>query len=269
MDILFVLTAFVFGLIFGSFLNVVIFRLNTKDSIVNARSKCLSCSHVLAWYDLFPVFSFLSLGGKCRYCKKKISWQYPLVEISTGIIFAVIFSQNFQGYAFDLINVIHFFLVTYIFFALVVIFVFDLKHYIIPDEVVFPAIGVSFLLLILDSVAAQGGFDLLRVLDFIGAALFAAGFFQFLIIITKGKGMGGGDVKLGFLLGLTLGLSNTLLALFTAFLSGAIVGIILITQGKKKMKSMLPFGPFLIFGFLVSYFYGSAIIEWYWESFLF
>ena len=143
-----------------------------------------------------------------------------------------------------------------------------MKHYIIPDKVVFPAIGVSFLLLILNAFSSGAQFDSLFFLDFLGAAILAAGFFLFLIWITQGEGMGGGDVKLGFLLGLLLGLANTLLTLFIAFVSGALVGIFLILLQKKKMKSMLPFGPFLIFGFLVSYFWGSMIIGWYWERFL-
>jgi prepilin signal peptidase PulO-like enzyme (type II secretory pathway) len=100
-------------------------------------------------------------------------------------------------------------------------------------------------------------------------AFLAGGFFLFLVLATKGEGMGGGDVKLGFLMGLVLGFSNLLLALFAAFVSGAIVGMLLIAFGKKKMKSMIPFGPFLIFGFLLSYFYGNAIIEWYWNMFMF
>jgi len=268
MDFLILIAIFIFGLVFGSFLNVVIFRLHTKDSIVNSRSKCLFCSRQLAWYDLFPVFSFLSLRGKCRYCKKKISWQYPLVEIAAGIVFAALFSQIFQKYDFAWGNVLNFLCLAFIFFALIVIFVFDLRHYIIPDEVVFPAIGASFLLLLSKAFLPDAQSDLPLFYDYFGAAIFAGGFFLFLIWITQGKGMGGGDVKLGFLLGLTVGLANTLLTLFIAFCSGATVGIFLIVCGKKKMKSMLPFGPFLIFGFLISYFWGSEIIGWYWGTFL-
>ncbi|MDD3190418.1 MAG: prepilin peptidase [Candidatus Pacebacteria bacterium] len=269
MDYLALFFIFILGSVVGSFLNVVIFRLGTDDKIVNSRSKCLACSHQLAWYDLFPVFSFLSLGGKCRYCKAKISWQYPLVEIATGILFATLFFQIFQNYDFIFSNFISYFFLIFIFSALIVIFVFDLRHYIIPDEVIYPAIIISFLLVLLKSFLAGGTFNYLFFMNFLASAFLAGGFFMFLVIITKGKGMGGGDIKLGFLMGLVLGLPNILLALFLAFISGALVGVFLIALGRKKMKSMLPFGPFLIFGFSVSYFWGSKIIGWYWGSFLF
>lgn len=268
MDAFFVAIVFVFGLIFGSFLNVVIFRLHTKDSIVKARSKCLFCSHQLAWHDLFPVLSFLFLRGKCRYCRKKISWQYPLVEVAAGIVSVALFMHIFAAYDFAAINILRFIFLMFIFFSLIVIFVFDLRHYIIPDEVVFPAIGASFLLLLLNTWSGAG-FNTYLFLDYLGAAALASGFFLFLIWITKGEGMGGGDVKLGFLLGLILGLSQTFLALFIAFVSGAIVGLVMIMLHKKKMKSALPFGPFLILGFLVSYFWGSEIMKWYLETLLY
>ena len=262
MDYFILLVVFVFGLMFGSFLNVVIFRLHTKDSIVKSRSKCLFCSHQLAWYDLFPVLSFLFLRGKCRYCKKKISWQYPLVEITAGIISAVLFMQIFSACDLATVSILRFIFLLFIFLSLVVIFVFDLKHYIIPDEVVFPAIGVSFLLLLINTLSTTG-LDIDIFLDFLGAAMLVSGFFLFLIWITKGEGMGGGDVKLGFLMGMTLGLSKTFLALFIAFVSGAIVGLVMIILRKKKMKSALPFGPFLILGLVISYFWGSEIMAWY------
>jgi len=139
---------FILGLVIGSFLNVVIFRLNTEDKIVNSRSKCLACGHQLAWHDLFPVLSFLFLKGKCRYCKDKISWQYPLVEIATGILFVLAFEKVFfSAGAPDLsaLGIFHFFTLAFVFSALVVIFVYDLKFYIIPDKVIYSAIAVVLL----------------------------------------------------------------------------------------------------------------------------
>jgi len=269
MDSLILLVVFVFGLVIGSFLNVVIFRLGTEDDIINSRSKCLACGHQLAWYDLFPVISFLSLGGKCRYCRKKISWQYPLVEIATGALFVALFYTVFLGYNFVFLNVFNFLSLLFIFSALVVIFVFDLKQYIIPDEVIFPAIAVAFLALMVKVIFSSSVLDFSLFANFFGAALLAGGFFLFLVVVTRGEGMGGGDVKLGFLMGLVLGFPKILLALFFAFISGALVGVFLMALGKKKMKSMLPFGPFLICGFLLSFFWGSEIISWYWEKFLF
>lgn len=268
MESLISLTVFVFGLLVGSFLNVVIFRLKTGEDMVNARSKCMACDHQLAWYDLFPVFSFLFLKGKCRYCKEKISWQYPLVEIATGIAFAAVFFQKFQDGGFNLFASADFLFSIFIFSALVVIFVFDLKHYIIPDKVIYPAIAVAFLLLLLNTFLLQDGLNIDLFWNHMIAAFISGGFFLFLVIATKGEGMGGGDVKLGVLMGLVLGFFQTLLALFIAFVSGAAAGILLILLQKKKMKSMLPFGPFLILGFLISYFWGGEILGWYWNMFL-
>jgi leader peptidase (prepilin peptidase)/N-methyltransferase len=268
MDSFILLFVFILGLVIGSFLNVVIFRLETEDKIVNSRSKCLSCGHQLSWKDLFPVFSFIFLRGKCRYCGRKISWQYPLVEIATGVLFVLLFSNIFYNYDFTFLNIFNYLSLIFIFSALVVVFVFDLRHYIIPDEVIYPAILVSSILVGLNSLAVSGVFEFSYFIDHFSSALLAGGFFLFLVLLTKGKGMGGGDIKLGFLMGLVLGFPNILLALFIAFISGAIIGLLLMAMGKKKMKSMVPFGPFLIFGFLVSYFYGAEIIDWYLNMFL-
>lgn len=269
MDYILLTLVFVLGLVIGSFLNVVIFRLDTENDIVNSRSKCLSCGHLLAWRDLVPVLSFLGLKGKCRYCRTKISWQYPLVEIASGLTFVALFSEVFGP--FDLLalaeairltftNLLSFVALAYIFSALLLISVFDLRSYLIPDKVVYPAIAVALLWRILTAGAGSAA----AVLSILGPALLAGGFFYALVLLTRGKGMGGGDVKLGFLLGLVLGFPDILLALFIAFIMGALVGVYLIRMGKKKMKSMLPFGPFLVLGFLVSFFFGSEILAWYW-----
>jgi prepilin signal peptidase PulO-like enzyme (type II secretory pathway) len=153
----------------------------------------------------------------------------------------------------------------FIFSALVVIFVFDLRHYIIPDEVVYPAILVALLWRTIGLAKAEVPIDVFAVGHLLFPAFLAGGFFLFLVLLTKGKGMGGGDVKLGFLMGLVAGYPNVLLALFLAFVLGALAGLALILTGKAKMKSMLPFGPFLVLGLLVSYFYGTPILGWYWS----
>jgi prepilin signal peptidase PulO-like enzyme (type II secretory pathway) len=272
MDYIIAMLVFVLGLVVGSFLNVVILRLNSEESIVNARSKCMDCGHPLAWYDLFPLVSFLTLRGKCRYCAKKLSWQYPLVELATGLIFLILFDHSFHTFdlfalsepgAFGLLTLAGFVVALYVFAALVVIFVFDLRHYIIPDVVIYPAIAVASFWKVLEVTLAAGKIDPMALLWILLPALVAGGFFLFLIIITRGKGMGGGDVKLAFLMGLVLGFPSILAALLLAFVSGAVVGVALILVGKKGMKSMLPFGPFLIFGFVLSYFYGLQMIDWY------
>jgi len=231
---------FVFGLIVGSFLNCLIYRLEKKESFLGGRSYCPSCWHSLNWLDLIPVLSFLLLKAKCRYCQKPISWQYPLVEIATGLFFLLIL--NFQFSIFNLI----------IACFLIVIFVYDLKHFIIPDKVVFPAILVSGLYLFLRYDAS-----------YIYAAFGAALFFFLFVFLSRGKWMGIGDIKLAFLMGLFLGFPNILVALFLAFLIGAVVGIALITTKKKELKSEIPFGPFLVLGTFIALLWGERLVDWY------
>lgn len=231
---------FIFGLIIGSFLNCVIYRLEEDRSFLQGRSFCPHCKHKLGFFDLIPILSFLVLKGKCRYCRKPISWQYPLVELATAVIFVVAFSI--------LHSVFHILISAF----LIVIFVYDLKHYLIPDKVIYPAIGTALI------------YDLLVFdLGTFGAALSAAAFFAAIVLVSQGKWMGMGDVKFAFLMGLILGLPQTLVALFFAFLSGAIIGIGLILSRKKSLKSEVPFGPFLVAGTLVALFWGEGIINWY------
>ena len=261
---------FIFGLAIGSFLNCVIYRLERVEkepssfkkelgSFVMGRSYCPHCQHLLSWQDLIPVFSFFILGGKCRYCGKRISWQYPLVELATGILFLLIFIyfNNFLVTGYWLPVTIFWLLVTSF---LIIIFVYDFKHYIIPDKVIYPAIVIAFIYNLITGYR-------LPVTGYLLAAFAAAGFFLFIVLISRGKWMGVGDIKLAFLIGLLLGWPNTLLALFLAFLIGAIIGLGLIILKKKTIKSELPFGPFLILGIYIAFFWGKEIINWYFGLF--
>ena len=236
---------FLFGLIVGSFLNCIIYRLEVGKSFLGGHSFCPYCKHELVWHDLIPVFSFLMLKGKCRYCQKPISIQYPLIELTTAILFVLVFNSQ------NLLNTGYLLLTTSF---LIIIFVYDLKHYIIPDKVIFPAILTSFLFLF-----TTNSLLLNTVLSAFGASFF----FLLIYLISQGQWMGFGDVKLSFLMGLHLGFPNILVALFSAFFTGAIIGLILIAQNKKTLKSMVPFGPFLVFGTFLAMFYGELIINWY------
>lgn len=255
---------FVFGLCVGSFLNVVISWLEGGRSGLLGRSFCDNCQKTLQWYELIPLFGFLFLKGRCRSCKAKIPLQYPLVELSTGILFLIsyfLFLNHFLFLIFYLIIVS----------LLIVLFVYDCKHYQIPDIIIYPALGLAFLHVILSGIKwsegsrgsakqpvakatfqeATGFFAPLSgaqndLVSFLFAALIAAGFFAFLVLISKETWMGWGDVEIAGLMGLLLGWPKVLPALFLAFLIGAIYGIILIGLKKKKMKSQVPFGPFLI-----------------------
>ena len=250
------LFVFLFGLIVGSFLNCVIYRLEHKQSFLKGRSFCPHCQHTLSWQDLIPVFSFLFLRGKCRYCNKKISIQYPLVEIATGLLFLLIFT-----FFNNLFFVCFLFLISSF---LIVIFVYDLKHFIIPDKVVFPAIAVALVFNFQFLIFNQFSIFNSLILSAVGASAF----FLFIVLVSRGKWMGVGDIKLAFLMGLLLSFPHILVALFFSFLIGAIIGIGLILVKRKTMKSEVPFGPFLVIGTFIALFFGEIIINWYWGLFI-
>ncbi len=269
------LFVFLFGLIIGSFLNCVIYRMEMRNKggitsfsqgrpqrkafgFLRGKSYCPYCKHTLSWQDLIPVFSFLFLRGKCRYCQKRISWQYPLVELATAILFVLIFWH--LDFGFDL--AFGFWILISSF--LIVIFVYDLKHFIIPDKVVFPAIIIALIFNFQFLIFNQFSIFNSLILSAIGASAF----FLFIVLVSQGKWMGIGDIKLAFLMGLLLGFPYILVALFLSFLIGAIIGIGLILAKRKTMKSEVPFGPFLVIGTFTALFLGEAIINWYWNLFI-
>jgi prepilin signal peptidase PulO-like enzyme (type II secretory pathway) len=265
----FYLFIFCFGLIVGSFLNSVIYRLSLPnfswEKIIGPkeRSYCPNCKHVLGWQDLIPIFSFLDLKGKCRYCKKRISWQYPLVETATGLLFLLI--SNFQFpisngvIIFNLQNLLTTFYLLLSTCFLIIIFVYDLKHYIIPDEIVYLAIAIALIFNLQFLISKQFPIFYYSILSALGAAAF----FLVIFLLSKGKWIGFGDVKLAFFMGLFLGFPNILVALFSSYLIGAIIGVGLIVSGKKGLKSEVPFGPFLVTGTFLALFWGDKIIHWY------
>lgn len=254
----------ILGLILGSFLNVVIFRINKEESFIVGRSHCMHCKKKLKVLDLVPVFSFLFLRGRCRYCKKKISIQYPLVEISTAFI--LVFSYlninliKDNLLAFSKINsIIVYIFIAFVSMLLLVIFVYDLKHYIIPDEIVI----LGFLSSV--SLMFYSYFFIFKfgILDNALGMIVFSGFFAVQYFISKGSWVGGGDIKLGLFLGLVLGLKLTILSLMIAYISGAVISLILIALKLKTRKDIIPFGPFLIAASFLSFFYGNQIISWY------
>lgn len=252
MGIIFFIILFIFGLIIGSFLNVVIVRLQTEGNIVSTRSHCPHCKHTLSWYDLIPLVSFIQLKGKCRSCKGTIAWQYPVVELVTGLLFVAMVRLAFPDFLLA-----GYWLLLACFF--IVIFVYDLKHFIIPDKVIYPAIGVAL---------AYNVYQHETFLQALLAGVAASAFFLLIVLVSRGTWMGLGDVKLALLMGLFLGFPAIVAALFLAFLIGAILGIGLIVARKKTMKSEVPFGPFLILGTFLALFWGQEIILWY-VSFLY
>lgn len=246
---------FILGLFVGSFLNVLADRLPKGESVIKGRSHCDKCKKELAWYDLIPLLSFLMLKGKCRYCHTSLSFYYPIVELTTGFLFMAVL-LFVLGWDINFISIISIITVIYYLFIasiLIVIFFSDLRYGIIPDKVILPAILVSFLYLILNT----NYLILPHVLSAVGASLF----FLFLFLITKGRGMGFGDVKFAFLIGLILGFPNIIVGLYAAFLTGAFVGIILILWRKRKLREAIPFGPFLVLGTMFGLFLGEKLLD--------
>jgi prepilin signal peptidase PulO-like enzyme (type II secretory pathway) len=254
---------FILGTIAGSFINCFVCRINQKETILGS-SYCPYCKHKLGFFDLFPILSFVFLKAKCRYCKEKISWQYPIVELLVGGAF--LFIYHFTGFdvlSNDFANIkfyellFRLILTTFLMGA----FVYDFKHYIIPDRITFSAIGLTFLWIIIGFFF--GYYTEMQILGFMFSAFASAFFFFCLWFFSQGKAMGFGDVKLVFLLGLFLGWPLILPSLFISFFLGAFIGILLIILKKKKMKSEVPFGPFLILGTFIGLAWGNDVLFWY------
>src|SRR3989344_1230306 len=261
---------FALGLIIGSFLNVVILRLNTKKTL-GGRSACMVCQRELRWYELIPVFSFFTLQGRCRTCKTKISIQYPLVELTSGIIFALIFLKfsTLSGFVSPANDwYVWFspeFLIPFLFYAtafsiLLVIAVYDLRHKIIPDLLAFIFGVLAFIGLFLFS-SYNLYLHVPSVWEFL-AGPFIALPFAFFWLVSRGRWMGLGDAKLGLGIGWLLGLTGALSGLVIAFWVGAIVGVALIIisksrrKGRMGMKSEIPFAPFLVLGTFLAFMCG-------------
>ncbi len=261
---MFFLLIFLLGTTIGSFLNVLVDRLPQGISPWKGRSFCDHCKKTLKSYDLIPLFSFAVLKGKCRYCHHKLSWQYPLLEILTGVIFVLtvyfltqkqmVLDESIQYQVVSIMNVVTIIYSLWILSSFIVIFFTDLKYGIIPDKIVFPAILVT----IAHLVFANNSVLVNHLLASLGAFLL----FFALFAITRGKGMGFGDVKLVFLLGLFLGFPLIFINLYLSFLTGAIISLILVMSGKLKFKNTVPFGPFLIVCAIISYFLGDQIIKY-------
>lgn len=244
LDIVISIFFFLYGIVIGSFLNVLILRIPIKENIALTRSHCMKCGHTLRWYDLFPLFSYLFLGGKCRYCKEKISPQYPIVEGINGIAYVIMFLANGIN-----IGTILYCLCTS---ALIALSVIDWRTKEIP-------VGFNIFILLL---------GLIRLVTDIGnwsqyvIGLFAvSGFLYLLLLFTKGRGIGGGDIKLMAATGLLLGWQLNIVA----FLLGCVIGscIHLALMAIKKVGRELAFGPYLSAGVFVVMIWGEQLVSWY------
>lgn len=256
-----VLALGVLGLCLGSFANAAVWRIKKRKDLVRDRSECTKCHKKLEWYDLIPVVSWLSLGGKCRYCKKPISIQYPLVELAVAAFFVV----SYLIWPYDLASVLDY-TVLALWLAsgvgLAILFVYDLRWFLLPDVVVFPLIAIGAIMALLRVVSSPG--PLMAIIDVLLAVLVLAGLYYVLYKLSKGRWVGFGDVKLAVFLGLALSdWRLALLALFLANFIGTLVVIPGLLRGTLSRTTHIPFGPFLIAGFVLAGLLGYPIINWY------
>ena len=258
-----VIFSFLIGLSIGSFVNVVIYRTWNQLSPLKGRSFCDHCKRQLSWHENIPVFSFLFLRGKCKTCHKKIDWTYPAVELLTGLLFLWWATLGFAFFKLSLypLQLIQpgFWLIVGV--LLLIVFMADLIHGIIPDfaSLALTILTISYRVYLVTQGAMQPS-DLL-----ISIFVATGGFLLFLTLhlATKGRGMGFGDVKFAFPMGLLLGFPRGIVGYFASFMVGGILGVFLLLFGKKRFGQTIPFGPFLVIGTLISLTYGQQIWQWY------
>lgn len=236
------------GAAIGSFINVVADRL-IHDEPLSGRSHCDYCKKTLSFLDLFPVFSYLFLQGKCRYCHKKLSFQYPLVEFLTGCWFVLVVLLSPRA------DILHIVLYWGIVSSAWVIFISDLKYQLISDSVQLSLFLFVFLLKLIERATLFSiGFDLL-------SGVMVALPIGLIYFISKERAMGLGDVILAFIIGFLFGMGKGFLALYFGFVIGAVVGIVLILSQKKKLKSSISFGPFLVLGMGIVGAWGDVLLQ--------
>lgn len=245
------IAAFVIGAAVGSFINAAEYRLFRgigllKEKGAPARSRCTHCQAVLKPLDLIPIISFLVLRGRCRSCHKPVSWQYPMVEVAAGVIALILYLQF--GLALESLVVACFG------WLLLFFFVYDLKYQLVPDQIILPAIVIVLL------CSLWRGHSLTSLLL---GALIAGGFFAAQYVLSRGRWIGAGDIRLGVLLGMMLGWQLTIVALFFAYVSGAIVALVLLIRRTAQLHTKIPFGTFLAVAGFISLLYGQYIINWY------
>lgn len=268
------------GLLIGSAINALVWRLYVGRSWVRGRSECPDCGHKLAAKDLVPVVSWLWLRGRCRYCGKRIHWQYPVVEALTAGLFglsawALVPVSAVTGAGMGAVTgagmgavagvQLGFWLV--LLTMLVVLAVYDLRWLLLPDKVMLPLIVAALVYAVTMAglhawvLHDPGAWRML--LGPLVAAVGAGGAFYALVVGSKGRAMGGGDIKLAFAMGLMLGLQGTAVAMLLAFNVAALVGVLLIATKKRGRRDQIPFGPFLVGGTVVAFLWGRMLLEWY------
>lgn len=250
MFIFYSILSILIGLSIGSFINALEWRLHREESLLS-RSYCPQCKKNIAWYDNIPLLSFIILRSRCRHCQAKISWQYPLIELLVAVLFFISFLINYQNLAAPLELLRNWLLI----FTFVTIFIYDLKYMMVPMVLVWPmiivAIVINFILgITISDILFHGSIGLM--------------FFALQYLITRGRGIGSGDIWLGLLMGVSLAQGKLLfLALVLAYFSGTIISFVLILKNRKSLKSKIALGPFLAMASIISLILGQNIIQFF------
>jgi leader peptidase (prepilin peptidase) / N-methyltransferase len=253
------LVVFILGLCFGSFLNVIVYRLPHKISLANPPSACPACHSRLGAMELIPLIGYLILRGRCRHCNVRISPRYPLVELATGLLFLMIFSR----FSFT-IDAYLYLTLLYLLFAVTLI---DLEHRIVPNTLVAAGLAVGVLFYIPAAAALLFNLPAWLIVDrpvtdaLLGFAV-GGGIMLIIFLVSRG-GMGAGDLKLMALIGFYVGLQGTALVLLLGFIFGAVVGLTFMALGRLTRKDALPFAPYLAAATFIEVFWGEQIWSWY------
>lgn len=257
------------GLALGSFVNALVWRIHEQGigrgkgsskelSVVHGRSMCPSCRHALGAADLVPLFSWLVLRGKCRYCHKPISTQYPIVEVLTGVLFAL--SYVFWPYGFDPEGLVLFAGWFVLLTGLIALTVYDIRWMLLPNKLVYPLTGFWVAIILVRSMLSDSGLPMIA--GALLGALACGGIFWLLFQLSDGRWIGGGDVKLGFLLGLLAGGAlQAFLVIFIASFLGTAWVLPMLANKKLSLKAQVPFGPFLIVAAIIVFLFGEKLLE--------
>lgn len=239
---------FLFGITIGSFLNVCIYRIPRGETVVTTPSHCMTCGHRLRWFELLPLFSYIFLGGRCRSCKSHISPQYPIIEAVNGLLYVIVFAVN----GLNIISIIYALFTS----ALLVLTVIDWRTYEIP-------ISINIFILVLGCLKVV--LDLNNFFDYLIGFFIVSGFLLILYTITKGRAIGGGDIKLMAVAGLLLGWQLIILSFFIGCVLGSVLHVIRMkVAGADRMLAM---GPYLSAGLFIALLWGDSLISWYLSGF--
>lgn len=255
MSIFLAIFVLIFGLVIGSFLNAVIWRLRTREGFVRGRSYCPRCGHQLAAWDLVPLCSFIWLKGRCRYCRQAISWQYPVVEAAVGVLF-LLFAWRVAppGNLWHGPDIMSLLLAWFLVAVMTIVFVYDLRYMLILRSVTLPAAALAFL-----ANLALGR----SLTDLLIGCLLGYGFFWLQHVVSRGRWIGGGDMQLGLLMGAALGWPLIAVALWLAYVVGALYAGVMLLLRRSGWKSQIPFGTFLSAATLATLLIGTKLLSWY------